>query len=138
MSSRASIPVIGAKAGTVVEVVPGRRFIPMTIDSIDPIAVMEIVPAGEGTFRPVVRICGRWWSCSTKNLRRLGIGISPQGLLRLIRAGFVLGRNITPLVTQFDYHSYMAHEAATADPEFWEKTEPGHKITNRQRFRASL
>jgi len=132
------LPVIGAKPGTHVEPLPGRKFVPLELEAIDAVAIAELVPAGDGTFRLVARICPQWFSCSTKNLRRLGIGISGSSMLRLIRAGFVEGRNETPQVTQFNYFSYRDHQIATNDPEFWDRTEPGQAFTNRQRYSQAI
>ncbi len=133
------IHVVGARSGTNVEIVPGRTYLPLGAQDIDTIAVTELVPAGDGTFRPVARICPRWFTLTPANLRRLGIAISVRGLARLITAKFVTGLAVTPGVTQFDYFSYLAHEAAVAaDPEFWDQVQPGHRFTNRERYRQAL
>lgn len=137
-SATASLPVVGAKPGTFVTPLPGKTFIPLALDCVDYVALAELIPAGDGTFRVVARICPQWFSCSTKNLRRLGIGISGTGMLRLIRAGFVEGRNETPQITQFNFHSYRQHQLATNDPEFWDRKEPHHEFTNRQRYSQAI
>ena len=132
------VPVVGAKPGVEVELVPGKKFVPLAAADVHPVGVAELVPAGDGTFRPVVRVCPQWFSLSQANLRRLGIGISRAGLKRLIVAGFVRGMQVTPGVYQFDYFSYRAHEGQAADPEFWDRKEPGERFTNRQRYSAAV
>lgn len=135
----ASIPVIGAKPGTTVEVVPGKTYLPLTAESIESVGVTELVPAGGGTYRPIVRVCPRWVMLTKRNLRRFGIAISDSGMARLIVAGFVKGMAVTPGVRQFDYFSYLAHEAGVAaDPEFWDRTEPGQLFNNRERYRKAI
>lgn len=138
VSAVAPLPVVGAKPGTFITPLPGKKFMPLPLDAIEYVAIAEPMPAGDGTFRVVARICPQWFSCSTKNLRRLGIGISGSGMLRLMRAGFIEGRNITPQITQFNYHSYRRHEEATKDPEFWDAKAPGHPFTNRQRYSQAI
>lgn len=135
----ATAPVIGAKPGTTVQVLPGKTFVPIAPDSIEAVGVTELVPAGDGTYRPVVRICPRWVMVTEKNLRRFGIAISARGMVRLITASFVKGMTVTPGVRQFDYFSYRDHEAAVAaDPEFWDRVEPGQLFTNRDRYRKAI
>ncbi len=139
-SSPLSIHVVGAKPGTKIEVVPGRTFLSLdNPDSIETIGLTEMVPAGAGTWRAVVRVCPRRFTLSPLNMKRLGIAISMRGLARLIDAGFVAGERVTPGVRQFDYFDYRRHEAAVAaDPEFWERKQTGHNFTNRQRYQQSL
>jgi hypothetical protein len=122
-----------------VEITPGHTYVSIPPDNIDTVAITELVPAGGGTFRPVARICPRWFTVARGNLKRLGIAISEQGMARLIRAKFVTGMNVTPGVMQFDYFSYLKHEADVAgDPEFWDRTEPGARFSNRERYRQAL
>jgi hypothetical protein len=138
-SSPLHIAVIGAKPGTMVEIKPGKTYVSLTPESVDVIAVPEMVPAGDGTFRAVARICPRRFTISRKNLKRLGIAISDTGLIRLVRAGFVAGEKVTPGITQFDFLDYLRHQKAVADdPEFWDRTEPGERFSNRERYRQAL
>lgn len=131
-------PVVGAKEGTVVEIVPGRRSQDLCDDALPPLALAEVIPQGGGTFRLVARMSDHWFSNNTKTLRRLGIGISGTSMKRLIRAGFVEGQQTTPQVHQFNYHSYLKHMERARDPEFWDQTDPGHTKTNRERFRDAI
>lgn len=137
-SATATIPVIGALPGTTVELVPGKKFLPLPVDTIQRVGVAELTPAGDGTLRAIVRVCPQWFSLSGENLRRLGIGISRAGMKRLIVAGFVRGQQTTPGVYQFDYHSFRAHCERAQDPEFWAQTEPGQAFTNRQRYSQAI
>lgn len=133
------IQVVGAKSGTAIEIVPGRTYMPLKPDSMETMALAELVPAGGGTFRPVARICPRRFTISRKNLKRLGIAISETGLRRLVMAGLVEGERITPGVHQFDYFDYLRHETAVRnDPEFWTRPIPGQKFTNLQRYQQTL
>lgn len=45
---------------------------------------------------------------------------------------------MTPGVYQFNYYSYLEHEQATRDPEFWDRKAPGQRFTNRQRYSAAV
>ena len=139
MHTTAAVQVIGAKPGTVLEVLPGKTYLPLDAESIEAVGVTELMPAGDGTYRPVVRICPRWVMLTRRNLRRFGIAISDSGMVRLIIAGFVKGMAVTPGVRQFDYFSYLDHESAVAaDPEFWDRTEPGQLFSNRDRYRKAI
>lgn len=134
-----TISVIGAKSGTTVEALPGKNFAPLAAEAVEAVGVTELLPAGDGTYRPVVRICPRWVMVTEKNLRRFGVAISARGMVRLIVAGFVKGMTVTPGVRQFDYFSYLDHEAAVlADPEFWDRTAPGQILNNRERYRKAI
>jgi hypothetical protein len=140
-ASSLRLQVVGARAGTAVEIVPGKTYVSLKPEAMESLALAELVPAGDGTFRPVARICPRKFTISRANLRRLGIAISESGLRRLVTAGFVAGERITPGVHQFDYFDYLRHEAAVAaDPEFWTRTEPepGQRFTNLQRYQHAL
>lgn len=133
------IHVVGAKPGTRVELVPGKTYVSLDPANVETVAVTEMVPAGGGLWRAVVRICPRKFALTPQNLTKLGIAISSRGLRRLILAKFVKGETVTPGVHQFDYFDYMRHEAAVAaDPEFWDRKEAGHKFTNRERYRQAL
>jgi hypothetical protein len=133
------VPVIGAKPGTTVQPEPGKKFAPITPDSLDRVALAELVPAGDGTFRAVARICPRYFTIRQDNLRRLGVAISAQGMIRLVRAGFVAGCQATPGITQFDYFDYLRHEGqVAADPDFWDTRQEGHILTNRERYRRAI
>jgi hypothetical protein len=134
-----ALHVIGAKPGATVELVPGKTFVPVSPSSVETIALAELVPAGDGTFRMVARVCPRCFTLTPTNLKRLGIAISVRGMRRLIDAGFVKGEAITPGVRQFDYFDYRRHEAAVAsDPEFWVRKQTGQSFTNRDRYRQAL
>lgn len=139
-SAPLTVPVIGALPGTTVEPLPGQRFIPLRGDNvIAPVALMQLVPEGGGSYRLVAQITPRWFAVTTENLHKLGIGISRKSMIKLIRAGFVCGQQTLPQVHQFDYHSWLAHLEATAGPGFWESCDAGRKITNRVHLaRATL
>lgn len=135
-----TLAVMGAAPGTRVEVIPGKTYISLPPEAVETMALFELKPAGDGTMRPVARICSRFFTVTKKNLKSLHIAISDQGIARLIRAGFVSGGPVTPGVWQFDYFSYLRHEQAVlADPEeFWARKEPGQLLTNIARYRASV
>lgn len=132
-----SVPVVGALPGVTVEPLPGQRFLPIVHDNpIPPVALAQLVPAGGGTYRLMAQITPRWFAVTGENLQKLGIGISRKSMVKLIRAGFVDGQQTLPQVHQFDYHSWLAHLTATAEPGFWEQVHPrgnpARKITNRE------
>lgn len=129
--STATLPVVGAKPGATVQVVPGTRYVPLPYDAAEPICILETTPLGGGAFRYGARVNGRQFACTKKNLHRLGIDMSTRSLCRLIEAGFVAGQKSTPGLYQFDYHSLREHERrVAADPEFWSSIEPGQTKTN--------
>lgn len=134
-----SLHVVGAKPGSSVEIVPGKTFLPLAPENVNTIALAELVPAGDGTFKAVVRICPRYFTVSRRDLRKLNIPISEMTLRRLITARFVSGQAVTPGVTQFDFFSYLDHvRRVDADPEFWSRTDEPHRFTNRERYRQAL
>lgn len=134
-----NLHVVGARPGTSVEIQPGKTFLPLPPENVNTLALAELVPVGDGTFRPVVRICPRWFTVSRRDLRKLNIPISEMTLRRLITAGFVKGEPVSPGITQFDFFSYLEHVRRVGeDPEFWDKTEPPHNFTNRERYRQAL
>lgn len=114
-----SVPVVGAKPGTKIEIAPGQTVAPIDIADVEQVAIADIVPQGDGTFRAVARLSRRWLAVSPRTLRRLGIDHSPTTLHRLIRAGFVRGRQPSPRVYEFELESYLEHLQACEDPEFW-------------------
>ena len=102
-------PVVGARAGVTVEIVPGQNFANLPAQDIPHHAIAELVPAGGGTFRPVARISGKMFTCHQKTLRLLNIPISKTTLIRLIQTGFIEGHQESPGIYVFDYESYLAH-----------------------------
>ncbi|WP_043586343.1 hypothetical protein [Geminisphaera colitermitum] len=132
------VPVIGANDGVTIEVVPGRKYVPLPPDAVPPIAVREIVSAGDGTWRWVAHVCPVWFPIRHKTLTKLGISVSIQNMRRLCAAGFIEFRQITPGHYNFNYMDYLKHEEATASPGFWARTEPGQVLTNRQRYSAVI
>lgn len=137
-ATRAQIlPVVGAKAGAVAEVLPGQRIVPLPDAILPEVVVADVVPAGDGTFRLIGRVSPRWFPVKTEVLQKLGIGISRQSMKRLIWAGFVKGQLTIPGVFEFNYQSYLEHHAKATDPEFWDQKEPGQKLTNRERLREA-
>ena len=139
-SSPLAIHVIGAKPGAMVEIVPGKTYLALAPSKIETIGIHEWVPAGDGTYRAMVRVSPRWFTVSRRDFKKLQIAISESSLRRLIRAGLVTGHPVTPGCTQFDYFSYLGHMAtvAAAPEEFWDRKEPGQNFTNRERYRQAL
>lgn len=113
------ILVIGARPGTMVEIVPGKKIAALDISQIERVAIADILPQGDGTFRAVARVTSRWLSVTPRNLRKLGSDHSVRTVQRLIKAGFVRGRQPSPRVNEFDLLSYLEHLEACEDPEFW-------------------
>ena len=136
-SSASPVPVVGAPAGTVVQIAPGQKIVHLPAEAVPPLVVAEAVATGGGHFRLVGRVMPRWFSYNKKNLRLLGITFSETTMLRLMVAGFVENRRPGPNVREFSYDSYLAHAEATRDPEFWDQTQPGQKFTNLQRYQQA-
>jgi hypothetical protein len=133
------IEVLGAEPGTTVEVAPGQKIVPLPVDAARRVALVELIPAGDGTFRQIARVCPAMWTVSRDGLKKLQITISEMTMRRLIGAGFVQGCLVSPYIMQFDVYSYWAHcEAVRADPEFWTQKQPGHAFTNLARYRHQL
>lgn len=134
-----SLPVIGAAPGTTMaQLEPGKKFAILPPAAVPQFGVAEWVPAGDNTYRLVARTLPRWHVINGKTMRLLGIACSPRTLVRLMDAGFIETRRPTPNTREFSYDSYLAHVAATADPEFWSQTAPGQKFTNLQRYQQAL
>ena len=122
-----------------IEVAPGKSIIPLPADDVQTIAIAELVPTGNGQFRQIARICPRWFRIAREDLVRLHITISEMTMRRLVEAGFIRGGPITPWVYQFDVYSYFDHVARVeADHNFWNNKEPGHQLTNQERYRKVL
>ena len=111
--------VLFAKKPTSVVIAPGKTVSALPPDAVDAIAIAELQPAGDGTYRPVARLAKRWIINNDANLKTYGIPLSYRSVLRLIRGGFIDGRHATPKTWQFDYYSYLRHLEACKDPEFW-------------------
>lgn len=131
------LPVVGALPGVTVEVMPGQKYVPIVQEkAIPPVAVVQLVPKGNGEYRLVAQILPRMFALTTENLQKLGIGLSRKSLIKLIRAKFVDGNQTMPGLHQFDYHSYLAHLDRAAVSGFWDAEHHrdlgGRIVSNRQ------
>jgi len=93
-----------------------RRLIDAPAEAIPRVGLFDWQPAGDGTFRPIVRLHESLVKAS--ELAPL-VGINYLTLHRLIRAGFVEGSQPSPQVILVDATSYFAHQEAAKDPDFW-------------------
>lgn len=117
-----------------IEVAPGKKVVPLP-DGVEwsRVAIVDWIPQGDNTYRPVARIHERWIRVSKENVRQLGLGLSVTTIYRLIRGGFIRGRQVSPGQWQVDLLSYELHARAVEDdPEFWDDPE------RRQRYRESI
>ena len=98
------------------ELVPGVRVADVPPPLIQRVGVCDWQPAGDGTYRPIVRL--------HDNMVRVSEAVKITGmtyltLRRLICGGFVEGVQVTPGNVQMNMHSYWQHVQACRDPEFW-------------------
>ena len=106
-------------AGAEIRVSPDaltRRVADLPAEHIPRIGVADWQPAGDGTYRPIVRI----HECFVRvtDAERVS-GIPYLTLRRLISAGFCKGSQPSPGNVLIDLHSYFDHVDACKDPEFW-------------------
>lgn len=105
--------------GTTLPIAPDaltRRVIDAPTAAIPRVGLFDWQPAGDGTFRPIVRI----HECMVRASEFAPlVGINYLTLHRLIRAGFVEGSQPSPQVILVNATSYFAHQEATRDPDFW-------------------
>jgi hypothetical protein len=109
---------------TTVEVAPGKSVVDAPAAEVRRIGVCDLVPQGDGTYKPVLRIHAQEVKLSPHTLRELGIGISIETMRRLIRAGFVQGARSAPNAYFFTLQSYFDHvervrAAASVGDDFW-------------------
>jgi hypothetical protein len=117
--SSSRVSVLGGPGPLTVEIAPGQ-FIAECPAALAPrIGLVDWQPAGDGTFRPVVRLHAKRLRLTVKLPAQLGLGVSYQTLKQLIRAGFVDGTRIAPGNYEFDLQSYFDHRSGAKDPEFW-------------------
>lgn len=93
-----------------------RRVADLPAKMIPRVGVTDWQPAGDGTYRPIVRIHEAM--VRVTDAARV-TGLPYLALRRLITAGFVRGDQPTPGNVLIDLHSYYDHVQATRDPEFW-------------------
>ena len=134
-----AVVVVGGKPGATVEIQPGKTYLPLPAADVNTIGLAEWVPTGDGSWKPVVKQCPRFFKITRLDLKKLNIPISEMTMRRLVTAGFVDGQALTPFVVQFDFFSYLEHvRRVKEDTEFWDRKEPGQKFTNRKRYRDAL
>jgi hypothetical protein len=82
--------------------------------------VFEFQEQADGTYRPVIRLHSTWVRMRTDISEELGLGIPYTSLRRLMTAGFIESRQLTPGQYCFSLQSFYRHCAAVkADPDFW-------------------
>ncbi len=109
--------VIGKKAE--VEIAPGVKITPVSVEVVTRFAIARLLPAGDGTFRPVVQACEPWMRLTVALPRQLGLGICWKTLLRLITSGIIESRRTSPHSTEISIESLNAHLEGCRDPEYW-------------------
>lgn len=137
LSETQILPVIGAKAGVMVEVAPGKKVQLTDPDPLPRYCIAELVPLGGGTYRTVPRILTEWMSFQKLSLQRLGITCSENTLHRLGRAGLIDVRQPSPGRYEFNYQSWLRHCQLASDPEFWD-TPGADRKTPRQKYQEAL
>jgi hypothetical protein len=92
------------------------------------IGVFEMQPQPDGTFKPMLRLHTTWVRMKANITEELGLGITYASLRRLMLAGFVRSKQVTPGQYSFCLQSYNQHLARVkADPEFWSPRGPNLK-----------
>lgn len=93
------------------------------------IGIVDLQPAGDGTYRPIVRLHEHWVRVADA---ARALGVPNWALRRLITAGFLEAMQPTPLCYMLNMHSWYEHvEAVRRDPEFWNEQ-------RRERYSAAL
>lgn len=112
----------GRLAAGSVEVAPGKTVAPLPAGVPPPrVALVDWLPQGGGTYKPVARVHERFLKVSKANVKLLGMGVSVNTLHRLMRAGFVRGVQPSPGLWLMDLDSWYAHlRKVEEEPEFWE------------------
>jgi hypothetical protein len=108
-------------AGEVIQVSPDaivRKVADAPATMIPRVGVSDWQPAGDGTYRPIVRIHEAM--VRVTDAERV-TGLPYLTLRRLIIAGFVKGAQLTPGNVLIDLHSFYEHVEKCKDPEFWNK-----------------
>ena len=117
-----------------IEVRPGAKTVPLPRAAVPRVAVGKMVPQGEGTYKFVAVVHGRYARITPDVLNELNIDVSPETIKRLVIAGFIEGGKLTPGMWSFDVQSYMDHlEAVYDDPEFWDETNLDQNLQKWQR-----
>lgn len=81
------------------------------------LGLVDYQPAGDGTFRPVVKIHEQWIRVS---VAARALGVYHNILRRLIAGGFIDAIQPSPGCWLMSLHSYFKHvEAVRNDPDFW-------------------
>ncbi len=124
-----ALPTTAAQLATAVRILPRNQTIALApgigtrkvVDAprelIPCVGVCDWQPAGDGTYKPVIRL-------HEQNIRvsiaARVLDVDYFVLRRLITAGFVEGHQPTPSCYLLNLHSYFDHLARVqADPEFW-------------------
>ncbi|MCX6908122.1 MAG: hypothetical protein NTY01_08775 [Verrucomicrobia bacterium] len=131
--------LIGGK--TKVEIVPGVKITPVSIESVSRFAIARWVPQGDGTFKPVAKSCDPWVRLTVSLPRELGLGISWDVMRRLIVSGIVASRRPGPHTTEISIESLNAHLEGCRDTEYWctpVKGTDGRTMTREARYKEAL
>ena len=109
--------------GVKVQVAPDGEFHPWPEHLPVPrVGTMEWVQQPDGSYRPMIHTHPVWIRMKEDITEELGLGLSYFSLRRLMRAGFVRSKQVTPGQYAFDLQSFFRHCAAVqADPEFWDQ-----------------
>ncbi len=106
-----------------------RKVVDAPRDLIPMIGICDWQPAGDGTYKPIVRIHER--NMRISEAARI-LDVDYWVLRRLLTAKFITGSQPTPSCWLINLHSYFDHLAAVqADPEFWNEA-------RRARYSAAL
>ena len=106
--------------GVKVKVTPGEEVYPWPNHLPVPrLGVFEWEPDPDGRYRAVFRTQSIWVRMREKVTEEYGLGITYQSLRRLMIAGFVESRQLTPGQFALNLQSFYKHCEKARDPEFW-------------------
>lgn len=103
----------------VVQFAPGKYAALVPRLAVPAFGLVQLVPAANGHFRPVVRVWNQHVRLGEDLGRHLGLPIDRNTFIRLIKGDFVRARKPGPGTYLIDLVSLWEHLEETEDPDFW-------------------
>jgi hypothetical protein len=84
------------------------------------VGIFDWVERQGGGWEPKIKPMGIWVPLADVFNKTINLGLKYQSLRRLINAGFVKSRQLTPGRIEFNFQSFLHHcNAVQSDSEFW-------------------